>query len=57
MINTKKSRKALIVRDTRETQIRLKLALDGKGIRPDTITGPFPESYAGIDEPSWFLGP
>ena len=31
MINTKKSRKALIVRDTRETQIRLKLALDGKG--------------------------
>ncbi len=32
MINTKKSRKALIVRDTRETQIRLKLVLDGKGI-------------------------
>jgi imidazoleglycerol-phosphate dehydratase len=40
MINTKKSRKALIVRDTRETQIRLKLALDGKGI--SRIQSPVP---------------
>jgi imidazoleglycerol-phosphate dehydratase len=40
MMNTKKSRKALIVRDTRETQIRLKLALDGKGI--SRIQSPVP---------------
>ena len=39
-MNTKKSRKALIVRDTRETQIRLKLALDGKGI--SRIQSPVP---------------
>jgi imidazoleglycerol-phosphate dehydratase len=40
MKNPSKSRKALIVRDTRETQIRLKLALDGKGI--SRIESPVP---------------
>jgi imidazoleglycerol-phosphate dehydratase len=30
-MNPNKSRKALIIRETRETQIRLKLVLDGKG--------------------------
>ena len=40
-MNTKKSRKALIVRDTRETQIRLKLALDGKGISRIETPVPF----------------
>ena len=40
MTNIKKSRKALIVRDTRETQIRLKLVLDGKGI--SRIESPVP---------------
>jgi imidazoleglycerol-phosphate dehydratase len=39
-MNTKKSRKAEIKRETRETQIRLKLDLDGKGI--SRIQSPVP---------------